>query len=75
MNRKMVIKTTGMLLLAEACLLLLPLSVALWYRERCFYPLLLTAGLSALLGGGAMLWGRNASKTIYSREGFVITAL
>ena len=75
MNRKMVIKTTGMLLLAEACLLLLPLSVALWYRERCFYPLLLTAGLSAALGGGAMLWGRNASKTIYSREGFVITAL
>ena len=75
MNRKMVIKTTGMLLLAEAGLLLLPLCVALWYREKCFFPLLLTAGISAAVGGAAMLWGRYASKTIYSREGFVITAL
>ena len=75
MNRKMVIKTTGMLLTVEACLLLLPLAVALYYRERCFYAILITIGISALLGGGAMLWGRNASKTIYSREGFVITAL
>ena len=71
----MVIKTTGMLLTVEACLLLLPLAVALYYRERCFYAILITIGISALLGGGAMLWGRNASKTIYSREGFVITAL
>ena len=71
----MVIKTTGMLLMAEACLLLLPLAVALWYRERCFYAILITVGVSALAGGAGMLWGRNASSTIYAREGFVITAL
>ena len=75
MNRKMVIKTTGMLLLAEAGLLLLPLAVSLIYRERCFYALLAAIGVSAVLGGAAMLWGRNADRTIYSREGFTITGL
>ena len=75
MNHKMVIKTTGMLLMAEACLLLLPLGVALFYRESCRISLLITVGISAALGGGAMLWGKNASKTIYSREGFTITGL
>ena len=75
MNHKMVVKTTGMLLVAEACLLLLPLAVSLIYRERCFYALLITIGISGALGGAAMLAGRSANKTIYSREGFTITGL
>ena len=75
MNHRMVVKTTGMLLLAEACLLLLPLTVSLIYRERCLYALLITIGVAGVLGGAAMLAGRNASKTIYSREGFTITGL
>ena len=75
MNHRMVVKPTGMLLLAEACLLLLPLAVSLIYRERCFYALLITIGVAGVLGGAAMLAGRRASNTIYSREGFTITGL
>ena len=75
MNHKMVVKTTGMLLLAEAGLLLLPLAVSLIYRESCFYALLITIGVAVVLGGGAMLAGRNADRTIHSREGFAITGL
>ena len=75
MNHKMVIRTTGMLLTAEACLLLLPLCVSLYYRESCAWDFLITIGVAAVLGGGAMLACRRSSRVIYAREGFVITAL
>ena len=75
MNHKMVVRTTGMLLLAEACLLLLPLAVSLICRERCFYAILITIGVAGVSGGIGMLAGRGADRTIYSREGFTITGL
>ena len=42
MNRKLVLKMLGYVLALEAGLLMLPLMVGLYYRERCVLSLLAT---------------------------------
>ncbi len=75
MNRKMVFKTVGTMLMAEAALLLLPTAVALIYREKCALYLALAA-VVALVGGGALnRFCKPDSDLIYAREGFVTVAL
>ena len=74
MNRRMVFKTVGLMLIAEAALLLLPTAVALIYRESCAGTLLASAGL-ALAVGGALRRIRTDSDVIYAREGFVTVAM
>lgn len=75
MNRKMVFKTVGQMLMAEAGLLMLPTIVAALYRESCAIDLLATAAIA--LAAGAILWltCRAADTVIYAREGFVTVAL
>lgn len=75
MNRKMVFHICGQMLLIEAVLLLLPLLTSAIYRETCFFSFLLTIVISLSLGGGIMLLNKPTDSVIYSREGFVITAL
>ena len=43
MNRKLVLKMLGYVLALEAGLLMLPLMVGLYYRERCVLSLLATS--------------------------------
>ena len=74
MNYKIVSRTMGRLLLAEAAFLCLPLLVSLYYKENLYHIYLLTIGL--LAGVGAVLnLPRPEKRTIYAREGFVIVAL
>lgn len=74
MNYKMVLKTVGRLLWAEAAFLCLPLFVSLYYKENLFLVYLIVIGL--LLSVGALTNLINPQKrTIYAREGFVIVSL
>ena len=74
MNRKMVFKTVGLMLIAEAALLLLPTAVALLYRESCAWTLLAAAAI-ALAAGWLLRRIRTDSEVIYAREGFVTVAM
>lgn len=74
MNYKMVFKTVGRLLWAEAAFLCLPLFVSLYYKENLLLVYLIVIGL--LLGVGALMNIPKPSKrTVYAREGFVIVSL
>lgn len=74
MNYKMVLKTVGRLLWAEAALLCLPLFVSFYYKENLFHIYLITIGI--LLGVGAIMnLPKPEKRTLYAREGFVIVSL
>lgn len=74
MNYKMVLKTVGRLLQAEAALLCLPLLVSLYYKENLFHIYLTVIGL-LLFSGVLMNLPKPEKRTIYAREGFVIVSL
>lgn len=73
MNRKMISYTLGIVLLSQAALMLLPLAVALWYKESVFCFLITIAAL--LVSGFILTRFKPKNKTIYSREGFHIVSL
>ena len=75
MNKKKVFFTLGQLLLLEAALFLLPLLVAIIYKEDTVFDFLLSAGISATAGGLLMIIFRKRNDVIYAREGFAIVAL
>lgn len=75
MNKKKVFFTLGQLLLLEAALFLLPLLVAIIYKEDTVFDFLLSAGISAAAGGLLMIIFRKRNDVIYAREGFAIVAL
>ena len=74
MNYKIVLRTVGRLLWAEAAFLCLPLLVSLYYNENLYHIYLLTIGM--LAGVGAILnLPKPEKRIIYAREGFVIVSL
>lgn len=75
MNRKMVFFTLGQLLLIEAALMVLPLIVALIYKEPTALHFLATIIATAVTGGVLMLTLRKHSTVIYAREGFAIVSI
>ena len=75
MNRKMVFNMVGLMLKAEAVLLLLPTAVALLYGERCAGPLAASAGVALAAGFLLRRFCRPESSVIYAREGFVTVAM
>ena len=75
MNRKIVFSITGRLLEAMALILLLPMIVAIIYREKCFSAFLITAAISLALGIVLRIFTRGYSKTLYAKEGFLIVSL
>lgn len=70
MNRRMIISTVGLMLLAEAGLLLLPLAVGLLYGEESVRATLLTIGIAVAAGLLLYLPARTKNRVIYAREGF-----
>lgn len=74
MNLKMVTKTVGRLLKAEALLMLLPLMVSVYYKENILYIYGIVIGL-ILAVGTLMTLPKPETKTIYAREGFAIVSL
>ena len=75
MNRKIVFSITGRLLEAISLILLLPMIVALIYKEKCFSAFLITALISLAVGVTLRLITRKCSSSLYAREGFLIVAL
>lgn len=76
MNRKMIGKMLGFLLLLECLFLLPPALISVLDGERealraIFTTMALSAGVGLLLYG----LGRNAEKRFYAREGFLIVSL
>ena len=55
--------------------LLGPLIVDLFYQEGVWWCFAATAGLSALLGGGAFYWIGNEERELELRDGFAIVSL
>lgn len=74
MNYKMVLKTVGQLLRVEAVLMVLPLAVSLYYKEKISYIYAIVIAL-LLLFGSLLTLAKAKSKRLYAREGFVIVAL
>lgn len=74
MNYSQVIRIMGWILLVISALLVLPLAVALIYRESIL-PFLYTILISASLGGLTILLIKPKKKIFYAREGFLTVAL
>ena len=74
MNKRMVFKTLGNILIFEALILSLPVLVSLVYREDREIYFLLTMAIS--FGIGHLLSNiKTENKHIYAKEGFIIVAL
>lgn len=74
MNIKAVLNTLGKILQVEAGLMLLPLIVALIYREDPI-PFLITIGLLIVIGTLLTVTLHKGDHLIFEREGFLIVAL
>ena len=74
MNLHMVVYLLGWLLMCEGALMVLPLGVALWDMDCGIPAFLLTICLCMVLGR-AMVRRKPRKRVLYTREGFVITAL
>ncbi len=72
MNLKLVLKIVGRVLVVEAIALILPLLVALFYREDPV-PFLITVAILAVLGLG--LSSLPAGRDFFAREGFFTVGL
>lgn len=75
MNRRMVFYLTGKMILVEAILMLLPLSVGLIYKESSAFVFAITIGIALALSLLLMLVSKPTNRTIYAKEGFVIVAI
>ena len=76
MNKSMIRYLLSKLLLIEAVLLLVPVAVAVYYREssQVFTALFSTIGILVLLGGSGILQ-KPKNQRIYAKEGVLIVAL
>ncbi|MBR5201804.1 MAG: TrkH family potassium uptake protein [Clostridia bacterium] len=73
MNYKMVLRTVGKLLQAEALLLLLPMAVSIYYKENFIH--IYGVVIAILLGvGTVMTIPKPDTRRIYAREGFAIVS-
>lgn len=75
MNYRMILFTTGRIVLFEAIMLCLPAIVSLIYGESCFYAFLIAMGVSLAVGGGLWLFSKPKDSVIYAKEGFITVAL
>ena len=74
MNRRMVFYTVGLIILLEAGFFLLPLLVGLLDRSPSVFAFLISIFIALIFGLGLILFSRPKNKTLYAREGFVITS-
>lgn len=74
MNYRMIKYTAGWILLFEAAFMSIPLLTALVYGEKSGLAFLATVGVLVVLGG-ALVWRKPKSTTLYAKEGFVIVSL
>ncbi len=75
MNRRMVFYVAGQMVLVEAILMLLPLLVSIICMEKCAFAFIAAILIALALGTAMVLIFKPSNKVIYSKEGFIITAL
>lgn len=75
MNRRFVFNILGKILVSEAVLLILPIIVALVYKESTVFALLISALIALVLGLPLVLFSKPKNNLIFAREGFLIVAL
>lgn len=71
MNKRLVIKILGLILLIEAAFMLIPMMIGLICGENDWKYFLFTLGCSALVGA-AMMQVKLKTKIMYARDGLVI---
>lgn len=74
MNKKMIFKTLGNILIVEGIILIFPLLVSLIYKENTTVEFIITI-LTALGMGISLSCIKAENKHIYAKEGFIIVAL
>ena len=74
MNYRMIAYVSGIIILILAAFLLLPALVGLYYAERSGFSFL-TVAVCAAAAGGLLLLLKPRNRSMYAREGFVITSL
>ena len=74
-NRKIICRVLGVLLLVEVCMLLTCVGVAWGYGEQDGMAFLLSAGITALAAGLLLLAGRRAERRMNKRDGYCVAAL
>ncbi len=74
-NWKLISRITGMLILFEAALLLLASLVSLCYMEYDWQPMLLSTGITVLIGGSMVLMGKGSMSNMGPRESHIIVTL
>ena len=74
-NRRIILRVLGVLLLVEVCMLLTCVGVAWFYHESDGWAFLLSAGITALAAGLLILAGRKAERRMGKRDGYCVAAL
>lgn len=74
-NRKMIYRIMGFLILIETAMLLSCIGVSLCYQEDDLKSFLITAAITAITGLFLMLLGKNAEKQLSRRDGYIIVSI
>ena len=75
MNKRMILNILSTILLIEAAFMLLPLAVAVIYRESSGWYFLYTVAGAALTGLLLRIVSKPRFKTIYAKDGLITVAL
>lgn len=74
MNRKIVFRMLGFVLLIEAVFLLVPTAVSFYYGEMDSVRAFAVTILLVAVAGGALVWKKPDNTVMYAREGFLIVS-
>lgn len=74
-NRKMIYRIMGFLILIETAMLLSCIGVSLCYQENDLESFLITAAITAVSGLFLMLLGKNAENQLSRRDGYIIVSI
>ena len=74
-NKKMISRILGILLMVEAVFFLICTGISLIYREPEYIYFIYTLLINVCLGGVLILYGRNAERHITNRDGYFIVSV
>ena len=75
MNFRIIFQNLGRVSLAIAAVMLLPVLVALLYAESCWWALLTSAGICAVVGLPLVLFCKPKTQVFFTKEGLITVAL
>jgi len=75
LNKLIIIRILGVLLLLEGVCLLSALPVSMMYGDNDQFAILISSAITLLAGLGAILFGKTSNSSIGKREGYLIVTL